>query len=61
MEPNVYDRWVTLKVLHDYDSNTLDFWVDGKHKKTTKGKGNVGAKNYFKCGAYMNRDYGDEV
>jgi hypothetical protein len=35
--------------------------VNGEHKKSTKGKGHGGAKNYFKCGAYMNKNYGDEV
>ncbi|KAL5714915.1 cinnamyl-alcohol dehydrogenase [Ranunculus cassubicifolius] len=50
VEPNIYDRWFRLNVIHDVDASKLQVFIDGVLKKQVDGKGR--ATHYFKFGVY---------
>ncbi|PKU70324.1 Citrate-binding protein [Dendrobium catenatum] len=50
VEPNIYNRWVRVNVIHDVDANKVTTFINGVQKLKVGGKGP--SHFYFKCGVY---------
>jgi hypothetical protein len=50
LDPNIYDRWFRLNVIHDLDASNVTIYIDGVLKHAAPGRG--GEFHYFKCGVY---------
>ncbi|XP_020592928.1 citrate-binding protein-like [Phalaenopsis equestris] len=50
VEPNIYNRWVRVNVIHDADANKVSTFINGVKKQEADGKGP--SHFYFKCGVY---------
>ena len=51
IEPDIYDRWFRLNVMHDVGASTVAVYVDGEHKFSTRVT--PSESYYFKFGVYM--------
>uniref|UniRef100_A0A453E6Y1 Alginate lyase 2 domain-containing protein n=1 Tax=Aegilops tauschii subsp. strangulata TaxID=200361 RepID=A0A453E6Y1_AEGTS len=51
VEPDIYDRWFRLNVMHDVGASTVAVYVDGEHKFSTSVT--PSESYYFKFGVYM--------
>lgn len=54
VEPNIYDRWMRINVIHDADADKITVFVDGVQKLALQGNGPN--TFYFKCGVYAQKD-----
>ncbi|XP_020246271.1 citrate-binding protein-like [Asparagus officinalis] len=54
VEPNIYDRWMRVNVIHDVDSNKITVFVNDVQKLEIEGNGPNAF--YFKCGVYGQTD-----
>ena len=50
VEPNIYDRWMRINVIHDVDANKMTVFIDGVQKLELEGNGPN--TFYFKCRVY---------
>jgi hypothetical protein len=50
IEPNVYDKWIRLNVVHDTATGLVDVYVGGQHRYQVKDHG--ATTHYFKNGIY---------
>ncbi|VAH57839.1 unnamed protein product [Triticum turgidum subsp. durum] len=51
IEPDIYDRWFRLNVMHDVGASTVAVYVDGERKFSTSVT--PSESYYFKFGVYM--------
>ncbi|XP_037456855.1 citrate-binding protein-like [Triticum dicoccoides] len=51
VEPDIYNRWFRLNVVHDVRASTVAVYIDGKHKFGTSVT--PSESYYFKFGVYM--------
>nr|XP_010930966.1 citrate-binding protein [Elaeis guineensis] len=54
VEPNIYNRWMRVNVIHDVDANKLTVFINGVQKLEVEGRGP--STFYFKCGVYTQTD-----
>ncbi|MCD7461705.1 hypothetical protein HAX54_046839 [Datura stramonium] len=50
IEPNIYNRWFRLNVIHDVGASKLKVYINGVLKHEASGRG--GDQHYFKFGVY---------
>ncbi|KAK9111209.1 hypothetical protein Scep_018728 [Stephania cephalantha] len=50
VDPNIYNRWFRLNVVHNVDLSKVRVYIDGVQKLSVNGRG--GTSHYFKVGVY---------
>ncbi|KAK9111208.1 hypothetical protein Scep_018727 [Stephania cephalantha] len=50
LDPNIYNKWFRLNVIHDVEAKKVMVFIDGVHKLHVNDRG--GNAHYFKCGVY---------
>ncbi|KAK9110513.1 hypothetical protein Sjap_018573 [Stephania japonica] len=50
VDPNIYNRWFRLNVVHNVNLSRVRVYIDGVQKLSVSGRG--GTSHYFKVGVY---------
>ncbi|XP_016483757.1 citrate-binding protein-like [Nicotiana tabacum] len=59
IEPNIYNRWFRLNVIHDVGASKLKVYINGNLKYEASGRG--GDHHYFKFGVYGQDNESDRM
>jgi hypothetical protein len=49
LDPNIYDRWFRLNVIHDLDASNVTIYIDGVPKHAAPGRGGEEEEEEEEC------------